>query len=48
METEGFKWELGEASGLPYLEWGVLISSSNEIVGDSVSVFSSAVTFLTV
>lgn len=36
VETSGFKWEIGQKSGLKELKWGEMISTSNEIMGNEV------------
>ena len=41
IETKGFKWNLGEKEAFNSLEWGEFISTSNEIVGESVEIESS-------
>lgn len=41
LETKGFKWNLGEKEFVSELQWGVLVSSSNEIVGEQVEITAS-------
>lgn len=45
VQTKGLRWELGEGAA-EELEWGRLVSSSNEIVGSEVAIMASHLVFL--
>lgn len=47
VETKGLKWNVNSTKGSD-LGWGALISSSNEIVGNEVVVWSQNQTFFTI